>query len=94
MRCSGRGTARRSLAPDLSVGRTLKETGVTARKRDAFPIFLREHLRPVLRERGYGFAGQTATLTRGPATAHLCFMRYTSSVSGKFDVRMSVILDA
>jgi hypothetical protein len=61
-------------------------------RRDEFPVFLRQFVRPVLRERGYRFAGQTATLTRGHASAHLCFLRYRSSVRGKLDVRMSITL--
>jgi hypothetical protein len=59
---------------------------------DAFPAFLKEHVRPVLKARGYKASGQTYTRTAGPATAHLSFMRYTTR-QGCFDMRMSIGLD-
>ena len=66
---------------------------MTNQMREDFPRFLREHVRPVLRQRGYRFSGQTAKKTLGPATAHLSIMRYTSSFRGHFDVRMALTLD-
>jgi hypothetical protein len=58
-----------------------------------FSAFLKEHVRPVLKARGYKASGQTYTMTAGPATAHLVFMRYTVR-QGCFDMRMTIGLDA